>query len=149
MVRWLLDTNVVSEIGKRRADRRVLGWIAGQPAGDMTVSIVTVAELRAGASAAATDVRRAELSEWIDRVITNAFADRIWPVSLAVLVEWLRLGSRLSAARKMRDPADLLVAATATVHDLIVVTRNIRDFAGTGLHVYDPWADTMHRMEAA
>ncbi len=146
-MRWLLDTNVVSEIGKRRADARVVDWLGRQPARDMTVSVVTVAELRAGASAARTDMRRAELSEWIDRVITNAFVDRIWSVSLDILIEWLRLSNELSSRRITRDPADLLLAATANVHDLIVVTRNTRDFLGTGVHLYDPWSDRMHRTE--
>lgn len=147
-MRWLVDTNVLSETGKRRPDPRVLDWLSAQTPDDTTVSIVTLAELRLGAVLAQSERRRVEIAEWIDSV-AEAFVGRIWPASLPIMVEWLRLGGRLARQGVTRDPADLLIAATGVVHKLVVVTRNTRDFAGTGLHIYDPWADKMHRMETA
>ncbi len=146
-MRWLLDTNVISETSKRRPDQRVFDWLSVQTPDDTTVSIVTLAELRLGARLAQNERRRIEIAEWIDAV-TDTFEGRVWPASLPVMVEWLSLGDRLARQGQTRDTADLLIAATAIIHDLIVVTRNTRDFVGTGVHVYDPWNDKMHRMEA-
>jgi len=70
-------------------------------------------------------------------------------LTTGILVEWLELGRRNAAAGKTRAPADLLIAATARVHDLIVVSRDVRDFAGTGVLVYNPWNDKTHHMDLA
>jgi predicted nucleic acid-binding protein len=65
-----------------------------------------------------------------------------------VLVDWLILSRKLAVRGISRTAPDLLIAATARVGDLTVVTRNVRDFADTGVVVYDPWNDQTHRMDA-
>jgi predicted nucleic acid-binding protein len=62
-------------------------------------------------------------------------------------MDWLEIGHDLSRRGKTGNPADLLIAATARVHNLVIVSRNVRDFAGTGVVVYDPWNAETHRME--
>jgi toxin FitB len=148
-VKWLLDTNVVSETVKSRSNKRVLNWLAARVPTETGISIVTVAELRMGARTTASLARRRELTEWIEQQIETPFAERTLPLTTDILVEWLVLGRRNSAVGKTRAPADLLIAATARVHDLIVVTRNAKDFAGTGVLLYDPWDDKSHQMELA
>jgi predicted nucleic acid-binding protein len=87
------------------------------------------------------------LQRWLEEEFPALFEDRILPVSSQILVDWLALGRRLAASGTTRPASDLLIAATARVHDLILVTRNTRHFAGTGLIVYDPWTGKTHHME--
>jgi predicted nucleic acid-binding protein len=149
VVKWLLDTNVVSESVQRRPNQAVVDWIAQRPPDQVAISIVTMAELWVGVQASANPERRTELVHWIEQEVENAFADRILPLTISILIEWLQISRRAAVAGRTRAPADLLIAATARAHHLIVVSRNARDFAGTGVLVYDPWNDKSHRMDPA
>ena len=145
----LLDTNVVSENVQRRPKKAVIDWIAQRPPAQIAISIVTMAELRLGVQTTANLERRAELTRWMKQEVESSFADRMLPLTTDILIEWLQLGRRTAAAGRTRAPADLLLAATARVHDLIVVSRDVRDFAGTGVLIYDPWNDKTHHMDLA
>jgi predicted nucleic acid-binding protein len=146
-VKWILDTNVISEIISRRPDASVTDWLDRHPADEMSISIVTLAEIRDGISSA-PECRRRELSPWLDTVVMPSLGDRALPLTLDILIDWIRLCRSLAAERMLRRAADLLIAATARVHELTVVTRNVRHFAKTGVVVYDPWNDETHRMDA-
>jgi len=147
-VKWLIDTNVVSETATPRPNPRVLRWFGAQPAQDIAMSIVTVAELQHGVLLTRDQGRRTELATWIDRDVFALFAGRILIIDTAILVHWLDLQRLLAARRQTRSPADMLLAATAQVRALTLVTRNTRDFANAGITVYNPWTDETHKMEA-
>jgi len=108
---------------------------------------VTLAELQDGASAAPNEEGRRKLAHWFERMVVPSFTDRVLQLTGETLIEWLRLARRLERKRVTRKAPDLLIASTARVHNLIVVTRNVRDFADTGVTVYDPWVDATHRMD--
>jgi predicted nucleic acid-binding protein len=146
-LRWLLDTNVVSESVRRSPSTKVLNWVAIQSSSDIGISIVTLAELRIGAAIAREEAKRRELIEWIEDKVVRAFWERTLSLTTEILVDWLDLSRRLKAKGRTREPTDLLLAATARIHNLTIVSRNVRDFAGTGILVYDPWHDRTHRME--
>jgi toxin FitB len=143
-LKWLIDTNVISEATSARPHEVVLTWLAEQPAEDLALSIVTLAELRDGAETAASHERRTALLEWVERDVEPGFRDRILPVTINVLIDWLALARRSAAARQPRFAPDLLIAATARVHRLIVVTRNSRDFAQADVPVFNPWTGQKH-----
>jgi predicted nucleic acid-binding protein len=143
-VKWLLDSNVLSENVRPRPDRSVIAWIAQRSQAQLAISIVTAAELRVAALAAPSEKRRQELTRWIEGEIEREFAGRVLPLTTAILIDWLQLTRKLAAAGHTRSADDLLIASTARVHDLILVTRNARDFAGTGIVVYDPWTGKTH-----
>jgi predicted nucleic acid-binding protein len=147
-VKWLLDTNVVSEHVSRRGHDGVIRWVARQPREDIAISAVTLAELQDGVAATADERRKAELTHWIDTSVLVMFEQRIEPVTTDVLIDWLALMRDLSAKGRPQAAADLLIASTARVHNLTVVTRNTRDFASTGVTVYNPWTDETQIMEA-
>jgi len=109
--------------------------------------MVTLAELHEGAAIQIDGQRRSELAEWLETTVMPWLGERILPVTLEILVDWLDVGRKLSSKGMTRNPADLLIAATARVHGLIIVSRNVRDFAGTGVVVYDPWNSETHRTE--
>jgi len=148
-VKWLLDTNVVSEGVRKQPNSRVVNWIAAEPTSDTAISIVTLAELREGASTVQEEAKRDRFAKWIDTEIVDTFGNRTLPLTTEILIAWLDLSRKLRARGRTRDPADLLIAATARVHNLTLVTRNSRHFAGTGVVVYDPWNNETHRTELA
>lgn len=146
-MRWLLDTNVVSETVRPHADKAVLSWIALQAPQLVAASSVTIAELRVGIQLSADPRRREQLSRWVDEEVPAWFEDRLLPVTTSILCDWIMIGRMLAARGVTRNPADLLIAATARIYNLIVVSRNVRDFADTGVNVYDPWNRKTHRMD--
>jgi predicted nucleic acid-binding protein len=147
-VNFLFDTNVVSETARRRPSAKVVSWVAQQPQDAAAISVVTMAELVEGASAATDTARRNQLRRWLDETVVPWFNDQVLPLTQDVLVDWLILSRKLAVRGISRTAPDLLIAATARVGDLTVVTRNVRDFADTGVVVYDPWNDQTHRMDA-
>jgi hypothetical protein len=137
---FLLDTNVLAELRKVRsgkADGRVAAWVRGAPAGNLFLSVIVIQELEIGVLLAERRdrIKGALLRSWLDDHVLPTFADRSLPVDTAV--------ARRSASLNVPDPRpirDALIAATALVHDMVVVTRNVADFEPTGVRVLDPWS---------
>jgi toxin FitB len=135
---FLLDTNVVSELRKAKAgkaDKNVVDWASSASASSMFVSAITVQELEIGVLLAERrdSAQGAVLRRWLEAQVLPAFAERIVPVDTAV--------ARRSASLHVPDPQpvrDSLIAATALVHGMSVVTRNVSDFAPTGVEVINP-----------
>ena len=143
---WLFDTNVLSESIRPRPDRMVMSRLGHMRPEQVAISILTLAELIKGAQATPTMARRDELITWINNDLRPSFGERILLADIHILTEWLGLTDRVLAARSSRKSADLLIAATARIHRLTLVTRNWRDFAGTGVAAFDPWTGETHRM---
>jgi toxin FitB len=136
---YLLDTNVVSELRKvrsGRADRGVTRWADGVDAAELFVSVITVQELEIGVLLAERRDPRtgALLRSWLEQHVMPAFAERVLPVDTAVA-----LRSALLHVPDPRPVRDCLIAATALVHGLTVVSRNTADFAPTGVTLINPW----------
>lgn len=136
---FLLDTNVVSELRKAkagRADKNVVAWAASTSASGMFVSAITVQELEIGVLLAERRdaAQGAILRRWLETQVLPAFAERILPVDTAV--------ARRGAVLHVPDPRpvrDSFIAATALVHRMPVVTRNVPGFAPTGVEIINPW----------
>lgn len=133
---YLLDTNVVSELRKgNRQDPSVAEWFSGAGEDDVFLSVLVVGEIRNGIERVSRRDRAAAtaLEGWLDGLVT-LHAKRILPVDLRVAEEWGRLASRRSL-----PVVDGLMAATALVHGLTLVTRNEKDVSGTGATVLNPF----------
>lgn len=130
---YLLDTNVISEA--RRGSVPAITWLRSVDPLSVHLSTLTLGEIMRGiALKQKTDPKAARhLAEWL-RKLRHDHADRILPITDPISVEWGRI-----AAIRPRGDIDGLIAATAIVHDLILVTRNGRDFEDTGASVIDPW----------
>lgn len=134
-VGYLFDTNVLSEVNRRQPDVRVLAFVRGLSNEDAYISVLTIGELRRGAVLKRrTDADHADrLDAWIASIEAD-YGPRILPIDLPTARLWGGL-----AAGRSRPLADTLIAATAMVHDLTLVTRNTRDFADTGVALVNPW----------
>jgi predicted nucleic acid-binding protein len=130
---YLIDTNVLSEA--RRGTPEARRWLRSVESSTLYVSVVTLGEIMKGiALRHRTDSRAASsLAEWLQR-LRHEYADRILPINDLVALEWGRL-----AAQRSRGMADALIAATASIYDKIIVTRNSTDFLDTGIPVINPW----------
>ncbi|CAN7219368.1 type II toxin-antitoxin system VapC family toxin [Rhizobium leguminosarum] len=140
MTGYLLDENVLREFSPR-GNANVRKWIAGVDDAELRLSVATLFEKRRGAEMLKR--RDPERAAAIIRGIANlekAFADRILPVDATVVEEWTRL-----LGAKNKDRWDLALAATARVHRLVLVTRNIKDFEGRGTRL--PFTDPPERIE--
>ncbi len=134
---WLVDTNVVSEVRKgARCHPAVAAWWAGVEDDDLFLSVLTLGEIRKGVEAARPrdPPKAAALEAWLAEVV-EAFGPRVLGVELPVAEAW----GRMSAPRSV-PVVDALLAATASVHGLVLVTRNVTDVKGLGARVLDPFA---------
>ena len=141
---YLLDTNVLSElIGRPAPEPRVVRFLADAPAGSMAVSAITVGELTYGVELMAAGRRREALAAARDR-IAGGEAGQVLAVTDEVIDAWGKVMASAERAGRRIDPrlhpGDGLIAATALVHGLTIVTRNVKHFERTDAAVLDPWA---------
>ena len=132
---FLLDTNVVSELRRARPHRAVLAWIEAVPPAALFLSAVTLAEIQRGVELTRErdPARASEIEQWLDEV---AATWSVLPLTAAICRRWARLQHR-----KPREAIeDLLIAATALEHDLVIATRNVKDYRGLDVRWLDPFA---------
>jgi predicted nucleic acid-binding protein len=138
-LKYLLDTNVVSElrkVGDGKADANVIAWAGAQDTASLCISAITILELERGILGVQRRdaAQGARLRAWLENQVRPAFAGRILPVDDAIATRCAHLH-----IPDRRNEVDALIAATALVLGLTVVTRNVRDFEGAGVVVLDPW----------
>lgn len=136
---FVLDTNVVSELRKAKAgkaDKNVTAWAARVPPGGLFLSAITILELETGVLLVErrNPAQGAILRAWLDVHVLPAFAGRVLDVDTAIAQRCARLH-----VPDPRAERDALIAATALVHGMTVVTRDVADFAPTGVPILNPW----------
>jgi predicted nucleic acid-binding protein len=139
---WLLDTNVLSELRRRRPEPKVLAFVRGEPLDLLYVSAVTIAEIRFGIEGVADAARRAELHEWLTHKVRPMFAQRILPVTEDVMFHWRLMVEEGRKTGHTYSQPDLIIAATAFVHGFTVVTRDVREYERARVMVLNPWLAT-------
>ncbi len=132
---FLLDTNVVSEVRRRRPDPRVRAWLDSVDSIDLHLSVLVVGEIRRGIELLRPREpdRAGALDTWLDGLVTS-YADRVLPVTATVADTWGHL-----AARRPLPVSDGLMLATAAVNGLTLVTREARSLGDLGVATLDPW----------
>lgn len=138
-MRFLLDTCLISELVKRKPSAQVTEWVAAQEEWDLCLSVLTIGELVKGVHRLTDAARKRRLSTWISRDVIQRFEGRVLPVSVEVSDCWGRLTAQKESAGAPLPVIDGLIAATAMVHHLVVVTRNTRHLAAAGAQVVNPW----------
>jgi predicted nucleic acid-binding protein len=137
---FLFDTNIPSEMLRPRPNSNVTAWVERQTFQSLFISVITLGELRKGtALLVGQTLRKTELERLIDERLPDWFADRVLPVSVPIAERWGTLDAERQLAGRPLHVADGLIAATALEYNLTLVTRNVKDFAGLGVSLLNPW----------
>jgi len=136
---YLIDTCCISELVKKKPDPNVVKWFTDQDELSMYLSVITFGELRKGIEKLPDSKKKKELNQWVKEDLNHRFKNRILNINMEVVNKW---GEILATAEKNGKPLpaiDSLIAATAQVHDLSIVTKNTQDMEGSGVEVINPW----------
>jgi predicted nucleic acid-binding protein len=133
---YLLDTNVVCETFRAHPEPRVVQWLEAVSSEELFVSVLTLGEIRKGIEQLGATPRKTKLVTWLEHEVPRWFGERILPIDASVADRW---GYLMATADVPVPAVDGLIAATALVHNLKVVTRNAADFHLPGVEVINPW----------
>jgi len=137
---FLLDTNVISELVRRKPEPKVTTWVEATDEMLLHLSVLTLGEIRKGILSVRDSSRRVALGAWLDSDLVIRFAGRILAIDEAVAERWGQLSAQAELRNSPLPVIDALLAATALQHNLTLVTRNVRDVAATGVPLFNPWS---------
>lgn len=139
-MKYLIDTCLISEGLRPKPDAGATAWMEACERDCQYLSVLTLGELQKGVEKLGATRRRDVLQAWLDCDVAEQFSGRILPVGSEVALTWGRLQAALERAGKPIPSLDGLLCATALTHNLVVVTRNAKDFAPTGVQLLNPWS---------
>ena len=132
---YLLDTNVISETIKKSPNEQVLKWLSSIESTQFSLSALTVGEIRKGIERLVDESKKQQIIQWLEIDLMKQFNGRVIPIDARVADKWGYICSRITI-----PAVDALIAASAIVHNLKVVTRNTKDFEKiVGLEIINPW----------
>ena len=131
---YLVDTNILSELTRPQPTPQVEAFLR-RSTDKICVSVFSIGEIHKGIEALPISNKRAELEYWLDSEIMPWFGKRVVPVTLAIAECW----GKVSVRRCPRPVVDTVLGATALVHKLVVVTRNVKDYGDMGVTIFNPW----------
>lgn len=136
-MKYLIDTNVISELVSPKPNRNVINWFNKIPSETVYLSVLTIGEIRKGIEKLNDSKRKQQLLPWLEHELPKMFDRRILSISVEVADRWGRL---LSQTTRTLPAIDSLIAATALHHDMALVTRNITDYNSCqNLELINPW----------
>jgi toxin FitB len=138
-MKYLLDTCVISEFTRQKPDANVVRWMDSVNEDDLCLSVITVGEIQRGIEKLPESHRKTDLITWLNDQMLTRFENRILSVDLSAMRIWGTLTARMESAGKPMGVMDSLIAACALSQNLILVTRNIKEFSGTNLQLINPW----------
>ncbi len=139
-MKYLLDTCVISELIRKQPDPRVVAWVDSLHESEAFLSAITVGEIKRGVERLPQSDRQAAIRTWLEQELLVRFQGRILPLDAAVMLAWGQLMAASEQTGRPLPAFDSLIAATALSGGLVVATRNVADFAGTGVSIFDPWS---------
>lgn len=139
-MRYLLDTNVLTEAAKPAPDPNVVAWLRARSPVDIAISVLTLGEIAKGTALLPRGKRRAGLERWLATELPRQFLDRVLAVDANVALAWGRLSAAGRRGGRELPVIDGLLLASAAVHELTFVTRNERDCADRGVEIVNPWS---------
>ena len=137
---FLLDTNIPSEMTRPRPQPSVCEWLDDADDDQLYFSVVSLGEILKGVTILPESKRRGELQQWLDERLRPWFQGRILPVNERIAERWGLLAGECQLRGRPLKVVDGFIAATALEHGLTIVTRNVKDFAGLGIMIFNPWA---------
>jgi predicted nucleic acid-binding protein len=137
---FLLDTNVISEPKQKKPNKKVLEWLDAQDESKIYLSVLSIGEIRKGITRLESGKKKAELEEWLEK-LRNRFARRLLPLSEKTFLVWGKMCGEFENKGIIRSALDSLLEATTLEHELILVTRNVRNFQDSQVTILNPWED--------
>ncbi|GAA2249020.1 type II toxin-antitoxin system VapC family toxin [Herbiconiux moechotypicola] len=137
----ILDTNVISELGRDHATSAAAEWLDRQPRDELYTTAITIGELAYGVARLPASRRRAQYAATLAEILTEAFSGRILPYDHLAAVEFGDLQARRVAIGRPCDEPDVQIAAIAKLHSATIATRNTAHFDHDGVEVVNPWGD--------
>ncbi len=138
-MKYLIDTCVIGEVIKPKPSLKVLNWLKKQKESHLYISVLTLGEISKGIEKVKDEKRKKELHLWLTDDLQERFSGRILPVNEQVAMTWGQIQGEAELRGKSMPAIDGLIAATALVFNMIVVTRNISDMEESGVVLLDPW----------
>jgi len=138
-MKYLLDTCVISELIKPKADKNVISWIKNQDEASLYLSVLTFGEIEKGIEKSPDEVRKRKLKLWVEDDLKKRFEGRIIPVNMDVSVKWGEIQGKVELIGKPMPAIDGLIAVSGLVHNCIVVTRNVSDMEQSTVELLNPW----------
>jgi predicted nucleic acid-binding protein len=139
-VNYLLDTCLISELVKKDPNPAVVNWLDEQDEQGLFLSVLTLGELQKGVSKLPESDRKEALQRWTEYELVERFTGRIIEIDLKTALLWGKSQGESEQKGERLPVMDSLIAATATAHGLVVVTRNVKDMDRCGVRVCNPWA---------
>lgn len=139
---YLVDTNALSELRRKVPDANVAAWFASRPPTTLYLSVLTLGEIRKGVEGVADTLRRQVLTDWLETDLPLFFTGRILDIDASVADRWGGLVAAAGRPLAGLSAIDSLLAATALAHDLVLVTRNTKDFSGLPVQLFNPWTES-------
>lgn len=137
-MKYLIDTNVISELIKEQPDKKVVKCLSNLPSISVYLSVFTWGELRKGVEKLPASEKKKRLTSWLEKDLNDWFKDRILPFDVDVAERW---GKLLAEVKRSVSVVDSLIAATALYHGANIVTRNTKDFNYPGLVTINPFEE--------
>jgi toxin FitB len=138
---WLLDTNILSELRRRKPERKVIAFVAAQSLDRLFVSTVTFAEIRFGIELLPDPNLRTELKHWLAHKVRPMFEQRVLQISEDIMLKWRLLVEDARKSGHTFSQPDLIIAATALHHGFTVVSRDVDDYTKAGVPIFNPWTE--------
>ncbi|WP_419418546.1 type II toxin-antitoxin system VapC family toxin [Legionella sp. D16C41] len=136
-MKYLLDTNVISELVKLRPNEKVLSWVSEKDSSILFISVITLGEIRKGVTGITDPKKYEKISHYLETELPDYFEERILPINREVADEWGKLQGKLKS--NPLPAIDALLAVTAKVYNLKLVTRNTKDFVNAFVDLVNPW----------
>jgi tRNA(fMet)-specific endonuclease VapC len=138
-MKYLLDTCVISELIAKQPQPNVVEFVDALDPDDVYLSVITIGEITKGIEKLPKSKRKQELLTWLREDLLIRFDGKMLALDAEVLVEWGTLTARLESSGRIIPAMDSLIAATVLAQQATLVTRNVDDFAGTGVEIINPW----------
>ena len=136
---YLLDTCVVSELTKKQSNQNVITWIETIEEQHLFLSVLTLGEIEKGIAKLPLSLRKSNLKTWLEQDLTLRFENRILNITPEISRYWGNVQGELEKQGKPMPIIDGLIATTALVHDMILVTRNVDDVVRSGVKIHNAW----------
>lgn len=138
-MRWIVDTNIISETRKPKPNRNVVEWISATPTEQLFTTDVTIAEILYGIEMQPDFVKAKSLAIWLEANVRPLFGGRILAIDEIILLRWRIISGKLQVAREPTPPGDLLIAAIAIENSCCVATRDVAPFVSCGIPTLNPF----------